>query len=619
LTEESTPKLGNQPARPLLTDSSILVKYIKDNAVLVDKTDKIFDLLTGTGSTFFLSRPRRFGKSLLLDTIKNIAEGKRELFKGTHIDRKGAEYAWEPFPVIKISFSRFPHDPEECKYKLLSTLDTISQMKGLSTKPAKSVTDIENIIAQLSHRHAKSSVNDSLSDMSDMSDYPFNVVLLIDEYDFPLLGNLGNSVRLNELRTMFHEFYSTIKDCQNMLRFVFITGISKFSGLSVFSGMNNIYDISLDDNYCSICGFTEDEIKLNFNDHIISALSAMKERGSLDPDSTFKTFMYWLENWYNGYSWNEKTKIYNPYSVIYCLAKQRFGHYWYSSGTSLASHAYKRNSEGYIKIFSESVLTDEFKPVEDLSDLKFESFLFQTGYLTIKRIIETHGTNSSFVLKCPNNEIASAIAMDFGKLNSPFPGMESSIDKTFWSFIDAFEQSDEQECSRLLSALLGKLALPYQTPVESIYQFILYTLLSLRGVRARLEQPVGGGRADLVYASPSGFQTVVEIKRDRSKYIGNFPKLQDPPPPDATVPGFSEIPPAFKNTMDRLIAEAVSQILSRNYLHPFYLEKETRVCAVAVHGWSFSMFRFYEVDWNSRIIQAPVPKHRVENEDRDGD
>jgi hypothetical protein len=610
LTEDSLLKLGKKNIRPLLTNASMLWEYSKSNAVLVDKTDKIFDLLTGSDRTYFLSRPRRFGKTLLLDTIQNIAEGNRDFFRGTHIDKKGDQYEWEPYPVIKISFNSFPREPDECKSRLLSTLDEISEEHGLSIKPAKHAMDIQDTIKNLSKRHPQSSITNGLPNMKR---FPLNVVLLIDEYDFPLLGNLENSDRLNELRTMFHDFYSSIKSCQNMLRFVFITGISKFSGLSVFSGLNNIYDISLDENYSSICGFTEDEIKFNFNDHILAALSTMKERGTLDSDSTLETFMYWLENWYDGYSWNEKTKVYNPYSVINCLAKQMFGHYWYSSGTSLASHSYKRNTESYVKLFSDIELADEFKPVEDLSDLKFESFLFQTGYLTIKKIIYPLGSNPSFVLKCPNNEIASAISMDFGKMDFPFPGMEGSIDKAFRSFIDAFEQSDEEECSRLFSALLGKLAIPFQNPVESIYQFMLYTLLSLRGVRARLEQPVGGGRADLVYDSPSGFQVVVEIKRDRSKYSKKFPVLEDPPPADAELPGFNEIPPAVKNNMDKLIADAVSQILSRNYLHPFYLNRETRVCAVAVHGWSFSMFRFYGVDWNSRTIQAPTVKHGDEH------
>jgi hypothetical protein len=312
LTEEILTKVKNQNLRPLLMDSAILEKFIRNNAVVVDKTELIFDLLSSANCTYFLSRPRRFGKTLLLDTIQNIAQGHRDLFKGTFIDRKGAEYSWKPYPVIRLSFSAFSSEPEAFNRSLLHKLDEISELKGLSLKPASDVKDIEDIIQKVSKQHVGAGIG------KEIPENVFNTVLLIDEYDFPLLHCLDNSDRIEQLRKILNRFYSAIKNCEGLLRFTFITGISRFSQLSLFSGMNNLVDISLIDHYSSICGFTEDGIKSNFHDHITAALTDMKQSGRLEPDSTETTFLNMFKFWYDGYSWNETTKVYNPYSVIYC-------------------------------------------------------------------------------------------------------------------------------------------------------------------------------------------------------------------------------------------------------------------------------------------------------------
>jgi hypothetical protein len=613
LSEYSLTKINNQKTRPLMTESAILSKFIRNNAVVVDKTDLIFNLLSSSDCTYFLSRPRRFGKTLLLDTIQNIAEGRRELFKGTHIDRKGAEYAWVPYPVIRISFSGLPSEPEAFNRSLLLALDEISELKGLSLKPAKDASDIGAIIRGVSKLHVGASMG---SEFQDLTENLLNVVLLIDEYDFPLLHSLDNFGRIEQLRKILNRFYSTIKKCEGQLRFTFITGISRFSQLSLFSGMNNLTDISLDENYSSICGFTEDEIKLNFHEHIIEALSKMRKVGRIQSDATEETFLEKLKFWYDGYSWDEKTQIYNPYSVMYCLKKSKFSPYWYNSGTSLATYDFKQKPETLIKIIADNFSSGQFEPISDLNSFETEPFLYQTGYLTINKII-IKPNKESYILKCPNNEIAYAIAKDFVKIDNPFPGMKSSINNTFGAFVDAFENSNEEECSKIFSAFLSRSGIHWHSPVEFVYQFLLFILLSIRGFDAQLENTVGDGRADIVYTSPSGFTVLVEIKRDGQKTREKIPALPEPPASGAALPGFREIPSAVKKSMNKRIAEAVNQVISRNYLNAFYFEGETRVCAVAVHGWSLSMFRFFRVDWNAKTIQSPLPRHLVNNENED--
>jgi hypothetical protein len=252
-----------------------------------------------------------------------------------------------------------------------------------------------------------------------------------------------------------------------MVRFLFVTGVTKFSKLSIFSGMNSIIDISMDRNFSAICGFTDEEIKLNFHGHILKALSDMEDDGIFETNSTYSDFMRELELWYNGYSWDEKTKVYNPFSVINCLYNKEFSHYWYDSGTSLAAYKHRINPETYVNIISNNLEAEELAPIDDLKGLKSESFLFQTGYVTIAKIQKIRALKN-YILKCPNNEISYAIARDFGNLDSPFPGFQGSINEKYGSFVDAFEASDDEECSRIFSSLLDKFSLHMHSPTENV-------------------------------------------------------------------------------------------------------------------------------------------------------
>ncbi|MDR1035224.1 MAG: hypothetical protein LBT40_01205 [Deltaproteobacteria bacterium] len=241
--------------------------------------------------------------------------------------------------------------------------------------------------------------------------------------------------------------------------------------------------------------------------------------------------------------------------------------------------------------------------------MKSESFLFQTGYVTIAKIQKSL-MFENYVLKCPNNEIGYSIARDFGNLDSPFPGFQGSVNEKYGSFVDAFEASDDEECARLFSSLLDKFSLNMNSPAENVCQAILYILLNSRGFRAAFEQPLGDGRIDIAYVSPSGIQAVIEIKRVRLVSSEKVPKLTEAPPSGSALPGFQEHPEHVRNGLEKSVAEAVSHILAKKYLRAFYLEGETRACAVAVHGWTDSMFRFYNVDWNSRTILAPMQKEQ---------
>jgi hypothetical protein len=207
-----------------LRDSASFSDYIGSGSAFVDKTGFIRDLLNSSPERmFFLSRPRRFGKTLLLDTIQHIAKGDRTPFAGMKIGK--SDYVWERYPVIRFSFSRFESDPLTFRRKLLDKFDDIARDHNLDLKPANSVSDIDSAISELSKNYPPSHLPNMIQSTEEA---PANVVILIDEYDFPLLDSLDNPDNAEELRSMLRIFYSTIKDCRDKVRFLFVTGVTKF-------------------------------------------------------------------------------------------------------------------------------------------------------------------------------------------------------------------------------------------------------------------------------------------------------------------------------------------------------------------------------------------------------
>ncbi|MDR1313281.1 MAG: AAA family ATPase [Deltaproteobacteria bacterium] len=602
-------KNGGHKPRPVLTDTAVFSQFATKNAVIVDKTEMIRRLLDDPDRMYFLARPRRFGKTLLLDTIQNIFEGRRELFRDMEIGRDGSDYRWETCPVIRLSFGGVPLEPSQFEAKMLDKLNKEAKFHGLSVEPARTVTDIDNIIIDLSTRQQRCQTDGSASYERD----PMNVVLLVDEYDFPLLGNINDDKSTEAIRKILYQFYSAVKDCESKLRFTLITGISKFKQLSLFSGMNNIVDLSLNTNYSGICGFTKDEIICNFSPHITEALSYLIDTGYFEQGTTFNNFMDELESWYDGYTWDSKLKIFNPYSISKCLKYFDFDNHWYESGSSLVTHTFRSISNTVTDIFSGNLSIDNFDPVKSLNDINPASFLFHTGYLTIDKIVNKKMNKKKYTLKYPNNEIAYAIAHDFIEMDSPFPGFKGSISEKYGNFTDAFEASDEEECSRIFSSFLGESAQTLKIQNECTYQTLLFFLLKVKGDYSKLEQHSGDGRPDLIYNSPSGFVVVVEIKHDRQKRDEKVVKLENEPASGATMPMFPDPPDYVKKSLKDGIASAASQIMTKRYLIPFYKKaNEVRACAVAIFGWTHCRFRFFNVDCNSITIMEPRPHNLAE-------
>ncbi len=287
---------------------------IEGNFVYVDKTEPIYEMVRPKKGVYFLSRPRRFGKSLTVSTFEYLFNGEKELFKGTYIYDK---HDFKKHPVIKISMSSLEtRNAEELRKTLLENLIDISKEYNLNTTSNSPKIMFTRIIRELSEIE--------------------KVVILIDEYDKPILDNIEKK-ELQNIREELRFFYSVIKDMDPYIRFVFITGISKFSKVSIFSDLNNLNDLTLNNNFSNILGYTKNDIAKFFPDRVIIAKKKM--------NLSDKEFWDKLKDWYNGYSWNGKNFIYNPFSILKLFFNNSFNNYWFESGSPsfLINYAKKHN------------------------------------------------------------------------------------------------------------------------------------------------------------------------------------------------------------------------------------------------------------------------------------
>jgi hypothetical protein len=292
--------------KKLPVDLSEFREIREKNYVYVDKTKHIWEL-TESGKNFFLARPRRFGKSLLLDTLHNLFRGHKELFEGLYIYKK---WKWEEkYPVIRLSMSRNAMTVEKLNNSLISMLSAIADDNKIKLK----CKDPDDLFAELIKELYRKTNQ--------------RVVILIDEYDKAILDQLDamretDASRAN--KTVLINFYSVMKDNQQYLRFVFITGVTQFSGLSIFSGLNNLKSLTLRDEFADICGYTQKELEVNFSQHI----TALAKREKV----TRQEILEKIKRWYDGYTWDGKTEMYNPFSTLNLFFQNKFKVYWFISG-----------------------------------------------------------------------------------------------------------------------------------------------------------------------------------------------------------------------------------------------------------------------------------------------
>ena len=459
-------------------------KIRTEGYVYVDKTRYVYDLANGAANYYFLSRPRRFGKTLLTETFHCYFDGRRELFEGLAID--SLEKDWTVYPVIHFDLSRGKlFDEQSLNIFLTHVVELNEERLGVSGVDEPLNIRIDNLIRNTYKKYNR------------------QVVVLIDEYDAPLLDAAHDGDLLHNLRQIMRNFYSPLKGCHNYLRFVFLTGITKFSQLSIFSELNNIVNVSMLPQYADICGITEDELKTQLHRGVADLASSM--------DCSVDDMYAKIKEYYDGYHFCRKSSdIYNPYSLFQALEYSEIKPYWFESGTSsfilnlLAKYTFDPTGLDpiYLDITSFDVALEQSQSAYPL--------LYQSGYLSIKSY---DSVSELYCLAFPNEEVR------LGLMKSLLPnylGANADMAKTIIGRMRALISSDDIDSAlRLLQTFLGTVPYCRDTQYEGHYQQMLYIIFTLLGAECHVEEHTQKGRIDMLLKNSKRI-FVIEIKVDES-------------------------------------------------------------------------------------------------------
>lgn len=457
----------------------------ENNAIYIDKTGLIYKLVN-EGKVYFLSRPRRFGKSLLIDTFSDYFSGRKELFDGLAISE--LERDWTKFPVLRFDFSGCKYTSVEVLRKqIISMLQKYEALYGIESSETQPSIRLKDLILTAEQKTGK------------------KVVFLVDEYDAPLLDTLVDETTFAEMRQVLRDFYSPLKANDAHLKFIFITGITKFSQLSIFSELNNLKIISMLDEYASLCGITEDEMRTQMKPEIDNFAESL--------GLSFSQACAVLKRKYDGYHFSSKSPdIYNPFSLLNALQDKKLDNYWFGTGTPtfLAKQMKKYNIEP-------EAIDEGFDATDSVFNIPAEmavtpiAVLYQSGYLTIKGF---RPRGSVYKLAIPNEEVREGLL----KCLLPFyaAGNEQKNDTFLLRFTDAIYQGDVENAMVLLRAFFSGVPYDAEHQDENHYKTIFYLIfkLSLPFV-TNTEVRSAAGRADAVVETDDAVY-VFEFKLDGS-------------------------------------------------------------------------------------------------------
>lgn len=502
----------------------------EDNCYYVDKTPIALQLIE-QGRMYFLSRPRRFGKSLFLDTLKELFEGNQKLFTGLY-----AENNWDwsvKYPVIRISFGGAVVKTQDQLQNLLDRqLLILEKQSGLQVTEKDGGRRLHDLIHHLHQQHQQA------------------VVVLIDEYDKPILDNLTEPAIAREMRDALRSFYSVLKDNDAYLKFVFITGVSKFSKVSLFSGLNNLNDITVDRPYSAMCGYTENDV-----DTVFAA-----ELSELDRDK--------IRRWYNGYNWRGES-VYNPYDLLLFFQKREFRSYWFETGSPtflidlLVQHQWF-TPELMQREADESILSSF-----DVDYIAPEALMWQAGYLTFHKVEEISEGQWIYTLGYPNREVESALNTSLLPLYGPLaqPALKARS-----SLIKALQKKDLPALEQSIHALFA--SIPYEwyrrnplAEFEGHYASVFYSQLAALGMNVQAEDITNKGRIDL------------SLRFGEDVYLFEFKVVQD-----------------------KAEGKALQQLIDRAYADKF---REQNV-AVTLIGIEFSKTERNVVGFDIQQVQSPA-------------
>ncbi|XWN35695.1 MAG: AAA family ATPase [Roseivirga sp.] len=448
-------------------------EILEGGYVYVDKTGFAQELIENKQRKHcFLSRPRRFGKSLFLNTLEEIFKGNKELFQGCQIYER--DYDWPVHPVLSLNFAKIANETREAfESDLKESLEEIAELYGVTSGGASCQAKLRRLVTLLSQKGP--------------------VAVLVDEYDKPIIDNLHNPGVAEANRKLLQSFFGILKNLGQHIRFTFVTGIAKFSKVSLFSGANHLKDLTMIPQYAGMMGYTEEELIQYFDEHI---QAITKERNTQGQSTIEDDILSEIKAWYNGYRFSQSdTYVYNPFSTLNFLDEEEAKSYWYDSGTpSFLMHEIEKRPQAALSLSPTSATESRLSAISKVEHIPLSTLMFQTGYLTIQAYDAEH---RAYQLDFPNQEVREAF---------------------FYSLLEELAEVDPLEVSRAAKQLRADLAayqlaafvsainvhfakIPYHTSTqakEGFYQAIFFTYLELSGLRAQAEVVTNKGRIDVM-------------------------------------------------------------------------------------------------------------------------
>jgi hypothetical protein len=458
-------------------------KIRNDGYVYVDKTALIYELAT-TGSYYFLSRPRRFGKSLLISTMEAYFSGKRELFKGLAIEK--LEQKWAKHPILHLDLNTEKYETPEALTSILNRrLTEWEKLYGSEASEDTLAGRFEGIIRRACEKTGE------------------RVVILVDEYDKPMLQAIGNDALQEEYRSTLKAFYSVLKTQDRYIKLGFLTGVTKFGKISVFSDLNNLNDISMDEEYIDLCGITDKELHDNFD----AEVAQLGEKNGLDKDACYAR----LKEMYDGYHFETNTiGIYNPFSILNVLAKKKFSNYWFETGTpSFLVQLLKQNRYNLNHLQDEQQSADMLNSIDSMSKDPIP-VIYQSGYLTIKGYDEEFGW---YRLGFPNKEVETGLM----KYLLPFyaPVEENKTEFFIGNFIRDIRQGNADAFMERMQTMFADADYRIAGDMELYFQNAMYVVFKMMGFYVEVERATSRGRIDVTLKTKD-YIYVMELKLDGS-------------------------------------------------------------------------------------------------------
>jgi len=456
---------------------STLRDILDDNYLYVDKTHLAQQLIE-IGKYYFLSRPRRFGKSLFLDTLRTIFDGDKEVFNGLSIYDNGYEFV--KHPIIRISFNSGDFSSKESFHKRIFEILKFNQheLEIVCDERVTSSGCFEELIYQAYKKYNK------------------KVVILIDEYDKPILDNIEDTEVARVMRDELKNFYSVIKGADEFLKFVFITGVSKFSKVSLFSGLNNIEDITLKRKYATICGYTQNDVETVFAKHL--------------EGQDFKK----IKKWYNGYKFLGEG-VYNPFDILLFISNEfEYRNYWFSTATPTFLLKLIEKNNYFLPNLEDIIKNDSMLDSFDVDYIELETLMWQTGYLTIERTSINYDETPKYHLNIPNQEVRISL---LGSI-ADFMTKIGNSTRLKGNVYESLATADFRQLEKTLKSLFA--SIPYNLftknkmyKYEGYYVSVFYSYIKALGIEIFGEDVTNKGRIDLTIKMPNSI-IIVEFKVD---------------------------------------------------------------------------------------------------------